>query len=203
MTENNRFVDDLSLEFFLNKDVYGKHLEKRSVESKREYIKDKRFYRKRIYELTKQFLHGEEETIQNYSKDLHMAFDVYTRVCIDYFKLLDKNDILQEDYCNLLNSSTEINQNPNLDVENIHSVEDANNLLMRSIKLVEPNSLEKLVKRTITKAVKKEHLPLQKEINLKDPVFKKKGVKKKDKNPNNSVVEKNNINIIYDKDEKK
>lgn len=202
MTENNNAIDELSLEFFLNKDSYGKYLEKRLPKKLEENKKDKRFYRKRICELTKQILTNEAPLNIQSNKDVQMAFDMYSRVCIEYFKILDKNDILQEDYSSLLDSSSEINKNPNLDVENLNSVEDANNLLMRSIKLVEPNSLEKLVKRTSTKAVKKQHLPIQKEINLKDPILKKKGVKKKDKNLNNSVVEKNNINIIYDKDNK-
>lgn len=191
MTENNRFVDDLSLEYFLNKETYGKHLEKRTSESKREYRKDKRFYRKRIYDLTKQLINSEETTIQNYSKDIQMAFEFYTRVCIDYFKVLDKNDVIQEDYVHLLESNSQINLDPQLNVEHINSIEEADHLLMRSIKIVEPNSLEKLVKRKTTKNVKKEMpLPLQKNIDLKDPSLKKKGIKEKKKNMSN----------IYDKE---
>lgn len=197
MTENNRFVDDLSLEYFLNKETYGKHLEKRTAESKREYRKDKRFYRKRIYDLTKQLINSEETTLQNYSKDIQMAFEFYTRVCIDYFKVLDKNDVIQEDYVNLLESNSQINLDPQLIVEHINSIEEADQLLMRSIKIVEPNSLEKLVKRKTTKNVKKEMpLPLQKNIDLKHPSLKKKGIKEKNKDNE----KKKNISNIYDKE---
>ena len=202
MTETNRIVNDLSLEFFLNKDSYGKYLEKKIPERQEQYKKDKRFYRKRISDLTKQFLNNEfpENTLSN--KDLLMAFDMYSRVCVEYFKVLDKNDILQEDYISLLEGTSEINNNPQLNVDNIQNIDEANNLLMRSIKIAEPNSLEKLVKRKSTKSIKKEHIPLQKDINLNDPVFKKKGIKAKNKD-NIKNKEKNNITNIYDKENKK
>ena len=204
MTENNKLVDELSLEYFLNKDAYGKYLEKNSSEKQREYRKDKRFYRKRISDLTKQLLSSEAEKdsqeshnlqqLKTYNKDIHMAFDVYSRVCIEYFKNLDKTDIVQEDYIGLLNSNSEIAKDPALNVDAINSIEQADQLLMRSIKITEPNSLEKLVKRKSTQTIKKEVLPVEKSIDLKDPKLKKKGIKVKDKK------EKNNLSNIYDKE---
>ena len=180
MTENNKIINDLSLEFFLNKETYSKHLEKRTAESKKEYKKDKRFYRKRIYELTKQLINEDDTNPINCNKDLHIAFEVYSQFCIEYFKIIDRNDILQEDYSHLLNSSSQINIDPNLSIENINSIEEADQLLMRSIKIIEPNSLEKLVKRKSTKSIKKElPLPIQKNIDLKNPILKKKGIKEK------------------------
>jgi len=51
---------------------------------------------------------------------------------------------------------------------------------MRSIKITEPNALEKLVKRTTTKICQKAPIiPMQKDINLKDPILKNKGIRKK------------------------
>ena len=64
---------------------------------------------------------------------------------------------------------------------------------MRSIKMSEPNALEKMVKRTSTRVISKAIIPIQKEINLKDPILKNKGIRKK-----------NNITNIYeDKNSKK
>ena len=186
---DNKFVDDLSLEFFLNKDLYSKYLEKKSCEKTTEYKKDKRFYRKRITDLTKQLLIGNGPNI----KDIEIAFDIYSRICIDYFKNLDKTDIIQEDYTGFINipSDNLIKINDGID-----TLEGANNFLMRSFKINEPNSLEKLVKKTSTKVLKKEmHLPIQKDINLKDPILKKKGIKKDKK--------KNNITNIYEEENKK
>ena len=192
MTENNKIVNQLSLKFFLNKDIYGKHLEKITAESKMEYKKDKRFYRKRIYELTKQLINEDNNNPMILNKDLHLAFEIYSKVCIEYFKMLDKNDILQEDYLHLLESKNQINIDPNLSIENINTIEEADQLLMRSIKIVEPNSLEKIVKRKSTKCVKKEMpLPMQKNIDLKDPIFKKKGIKEKIKEPKGQNIEEN------------
>jgi hypothetical protein len=176
----------------LNKDIYGKHLEKITAESKMEYKKDKRFYRKRIYELTKQLINEDNNNPMILNKDLHLAFEIYSKVCIEYFKMLDKNDILQEDYLHLLESKNQINIDPNLSIENINTIEEADQLLMRSIKIVEPNSLEKIVKRKSTKCVKKEMpLPMQKNIDLKDPIFKKKGIKEKIKEPKGQNIEEN------------
>ena len=217
MSEKNRTIEELSLEYFLNKDVYGKYLEKNSNERQREYRKDKRFYRKRISDLTKQLISGPSETESNpsqnqqepktYNKDLQVAFDVYCRVCIEYFKNLDKTDIIQEDYIGLLNSNSQVNIDPALNVDAINSVEKADQLLMRSIKITEPNSLEKLVKRKSTQNIKKEVLPIEKNINLKDPNLKKKGIKDKEKvkekekvKDKEKVKEKNNLSNIYDKE---
>ena len=192
MTENNKIVNQLSLKFFLNKDIYGKHLEKITAESKIEYKKDRRFYRKRIYELTKQLINEHDSNPLICNKDLHLAFEMYSKVCIEYFKILDKNDILQEDYLHLLESKNQINIDPNLSIENINSIEEADQLLMRSIKIVEPNSLEKLVKRKSTKCMKKEMpLPIQKNIDLKDPLLKKKGIKERIKEPKVENIEEN------------
>ena len=208
MTEKNKLVDELSLEYFLNKETYGKYLEKNSNEKQKSYRKDKRFYRKRISDLTKQLLSSSSETenqeephniqeVKTYNKDLQIAFDVYCRVCIEYFKNLDKTDIIQEDYIDLLNSNSQVNIEPALNVDAINSIEEADQLLMRSIKITEPNSLEKLVKRKSTQSIKKEVLPVEKNIDLKDPNLKKKGIKVKNKNTNK---EKNNLSNIYDKE---
>ena len=85
---------------------------------------------------------------------------------MEYFKTLDECDIIQEDYSETEELNSLINDNK------ILSVEEANNLLMRSVKLT---SLDKLVKRTILKK-EEEIIPIQKEINLNDPYLKNKGI---------------------------
>jgi hypothetical protein len=207
MAEKNRTIEELSLEYFLNKDAYGKYLEKNTSEKQREYRKDKRFYRKRIYDLTKTLINCDENESQKYNKDLLLAFNMYSRVCIEYFKNLDKTDIIQEDYIDLLNSNIEIAIDPVLNIDSINSVEQADQLLMRSIKITEPNSLEKLLKRKSTQNVKKEVLPIEKNIDLKDPNLKKKGIKVKEKEKEKEKEkdkeknkEKNNLSNIYDEE---
>ena len=50
---------------------------------------------------------------------------------------------------------------------------------MRSIKIKENPTLDKFVKRTVTVSETEPILPKQKDINLRDPILKNKGVNKK------------------------
>jgi len=175
-------IDNLTLKYLMNKDQYLKHVngdKERTLDKK-----DKKFYKRRIFDLTKKLLNN-EITERTYP-DIKGAFDDYSKICIQYFKLQDKADIIQEDYGledTVLNDSIKIENQvvpSNLD--------EVNQILIRSISLREPNSLEKLVKRTILKKTKKPIiLPQQKNINLKDPILKNKG-----------ILKKNNIDINHE-----
>jgi protoporphyrinogen oxidase len=187
------YVDEVTLECLMNKEQYGKHVRKMptSSESKKVNNSDRKFYKKRIYDLTKQLLNNEPVS-ENMFPDVTNGFQNYIKACVDYFKTLDKTDILQEDY-QTIDNSIKIDRNNEINVDNISNTQEANQLMMRSIKIQEPNSLEKLVKRTQTKHVKQMILPREKEINLKDPVLKNKGIREK-KNITNKYEEKNKIN---------
>ena len=93
--------------------------------------KDKKFYRRRILNLTKEML------INNYSNDVlpdvTEAFNAYVKTCIGYFKIKDELDIIQND-CHIENLLDEITTNK-LDADDIVSPEEANKLMMRSIKI--------------------------------------------------------------------
>jgi hypothetical protein len=171
MTE--QMISEITLEYMMNKEQYAKYIGKNNINKKDSSRKDKKFYKKRIIDLTKKLLNNEKpETMY---PDVTSAFDYYIKICIEYFKILDKTDILQEDYIDIsVNSMNEINY----DFVSESSI-DADNLMMRSIKIQEPNTLEKLVKRKSTKMKKQPIIPLQKNINLKDPNLKNKGICKK------------------------
>jgi hypothetical protein len=170
----------------MNKNQYAKRVSEQSVTTKKDTIrKDKKFYKKRIFDLTKKLLNNEKpETMY---PDVGSAFDAYARVCVEYFKVLDKSDIIQEDYNGM--SSENLNTVP---LDPSYNSQEVNLAMMRSIKISEPNSLEKLVKRTATKLEKKQFVPMQKDINLKDPTLKNKGICKK-----------NNINNKYEETHEK
>jgi protoporphyrinogen oxidase len=187
------YVDEVTLECFMNKEQYGKHVRKMpaSFASKKVNNSDRKFYKKRIYDLTKQLLNNESVS-ENIFPDVTNGFQNYIKACVDYFKTLDKTDILQEDY-QTIDNSIKIDRNNEINVDNISNTQEANQLMMRSIKIQEPNSLEKLVKRTSTKHVKQMILPREKDINLKDPILKNKGIREK-KNITNKYEEKNKIN---------
>ena len=179
------YVDQLTLECLMNKEQYSLHMKKPTT-SKKINNSDRKFYKKRIYDLTKQLLNN--QTTDKMFPDIVFSFESYIKACIDYFKVLDKSDILQQDYQDI---PGEESFSAELNTDHITTPQDADQLMLRSIKIQEPNALEKLVKRTSTKLKKPMILPREKEINLKDPNLKNKGIRKK-----------NNINNKYD-DEKK
>jgi hypothetical protein len=181
----DQLISEITLECLMNKNQYAKYVGKTNTETKSSIKKDVKFYRRRIFDLTKKLLNNEKpETMY---PDVGSAFDTYARVCIEYFKVLDKSDIIQEDYTGI-----NVDNISSIPVDASYNTEAANMLMMRSIKLTEPNALEKLVKRTTSKLKKKQIVPLQKDINLKDPNLKNKGICKK-----------NNININYEDISKK
>lgn len=194
-TLSDNKVSDIDLEYLINKDLYGKSIDSKmqphiTINNK----KDKRFYKKRIYDLTKQLLSNEQPP--TLFPDVRNTFDNYIKTCISYFKIIDTSDIIQEDYDDLLGSiSNDTGVDNVAGVDNIDNIDEVNKLMMRSIKIMEPNALEKLVKRTITKKEIEPIIPQQKDINLKDPILKNKGIRKK-----KNITNKYDENVILEKD---
>ena len=125
-------------------------------------------------------------------------------ICIHYLKIIDKTDIIQEDYKDIAESIIlNLDMNTELDIDDIKTKEEADLLLLRSIKIANP-SLDNFVKRKYTKAPEKMVMPQQKDINLRDPNLKIKGIKEKEKEKekdNLNSEKKKNITNIYDKNE--
>jgi len=196
MTENT--ISEFTLECLMNKSQYEKYLNqvKGIPTSKTVNKKEKKFYKRRIFDLTKQLLNNEKPEMM--FPDVSSAFDLYAKVCIEYFKALDKTDIIQSDYDGFVEDD-EIGSNTLSESEQV----ELNKLLMRSIKITEPNALEKLVKRTTTKICQKAPvIPIQKDINLKDPILKNKGIRKKN-NINNKYEETSEEKIKNDENDEK
>ena len=194
-TLSDKKVSDIDLEYLINKDLYGKSIDSKmqphiTINNK----KDKKFYKKRIYDLTKQLLSNEQPP--TLFPDVRNTFDNYIKTCISYFKIIDTSDIIQEDYDDLFGSISNATGVDNIDnIDNIANIDEVNKLMMRSIKIMEPNALEKLVKRTITKKEIEPIIPQQKDINLKDPILKNKGIRKK-----KNITNKYDENVILEKD---
>jgi hypothetical protein len=162
---SEEFLNKVTIEYLVNKD-YNLTLKTSNVNKK-----DKKFYRKRIFNLTKEILSNEEP--HDIFPDVKQSFNNYMEHCINYFKVIDCNDILQEDYMdismNIVCNATEL-------IESKQLQEEANKFMMRSVK-IESNTLDKFVKRTVKKETVV--LPQQKEVDLKNPNLKLKGVNKK------------------------
>jgi len=186
---STEYVNQVTLECLMNKDTYKKYVatKKKSVVNK----KDQKFYRRRILSLTKELLYPEEAaekptptTTPTTTNDPNIVglFQIYSKACIEYFKTLDKNDIIQEDYSTLTSETTEMS------VEDIKTQTEIDQQFMRSIHVKEPATLDKFVKRSTTAPKEAPILPKQKDINLRDPALKNKGIRKK-KNITNKYEE--------------
>ena len=186
---STEYVNQVTLECLMNKDTYKKYVatKKKNVVNK----KDQKFYRRRILSLTKELLYPEEATTTSTAtkptatiNDPNVVglFQIYSKACIEYFKTLDKNDIIQEDYSTL---TTETNE---MSVEDIKTQAEIDQLFMRSIHVKEAPTLDKFVKRSTTAPKEEPILPKQKDINLRDPALKNKGIRKK-KNITNKYEE--------------
>ena len=129
----------------------------------------------------------------------------YLYFCIAHFKQTDTNDILQGEYtglhnveCGNVDSDMDADMDADIDGDinagvsgddEPAAVMSYNCSMMR--KIVKPNTLDNFIIRNVIKKNDAEHLPVQKEINLKDPELKVKGIVKK-KNLTNTYEEEEN-----------
>jgi hypothetical protein len=204
-------VDQITLECLMNKETYNKIMANKNIIQDKN--KDKKFYRKRISNLTKELLQNTPP--ENLMLDVTLAYENYVKTCINYFKIIDEVDIIQEDY---LNSNTDSKKEDvesvmkesedqvtnDLDIDFVSEKKDitqidtvkkeeskyapvlANNLMMRSIKLINPTLDNFLAYKPDVVSKKNEIIiPKQKEIDLTNPELKNKGICKKKNITNN------------------
>ena len=171
-SESNAFLNQASLDYLINTKQYKIQLT--TALNTKINKKDKRFYRRRILNLTKELLSKEESEIV-VSPDIKYAFDNLVKTCVHYFKILDRNDIIQEDYNEF---DDEIKEDKEISESEQFLKEENEKLLMRSVKMSN-HSLDNFIKIKMTKKPEDLIIPQQKEINLKDPILKNKGIIKK------------------------
>ena len=197
---SEEYVNQVTLNCLMNKDQYNKYIKNNTIKLPNSVNKkDKKFYKKRIYNIIKQLLSSQETEIEpRLFTDVQKSFDNFVNICIHSLKVIDKTDIIQDDYKDIAESITlNLDLNKELDADDIKTKEEADLLLVRSIKIANP-SLDNFVKRKYTKAPQQILMPQQKDINLRDPNLKIKGIKDKD---NLNSEKKKNITNIYDKTE--
>jgi hypothetical protein len=117
--------------------------------------------------------------------DVKYAYDTFIKASINYFKVVDKNDLLQEEYKDVEFPLQECSDSDIKLTENFVVNDEANKLLMRSVKMDVP-TLDKYVKRTSIKKDDNIILPKSREVDIMNPELKNKGLKK------------NNINNLYE-----
>ena len=175
------FVDQVTLDCLLNKQVYNVHLQnKKTSQINKE---ERQFYRKRTFHLFKEIINGNPP--EDLPPDVKYAYDNFIKQSIQYFKNIDNNDIIQSEYKDIVESSEQ-----NVINDSSYNSSEVDSLLIRSIKIETP-TLDKYVKRISNKKKEEIILPKQKEIDLKNPELKKKGLTK------------NNIDNMYEDTKKK
>ena len=167
---STRIITQITIDCLLNKDQYSKYLKATLQKTAESSKKDRKFYKRRILQMTKDMLLSDDIGTNG---DMMFAFDNFSRTCISYFKMVDKTDLLQIDYPNMLIESDIVGE----DVPEM-TFEESTKTLMRSIK-INTTTMDKFVKRTQTVPENPPIVPLKRTVNLKDPELRNKGIRKK------------------------
>ncbi len=85
-------VDQITLECLMNKETYNRIMTNKNLVKDKN--KDRKFYRKRISNLTNELLLNNSP--ENLLPDVTLAFEHYVKSCIHYFKIIDESDIIQQ-----------------------------------------------------------------------------------------------------------
>ena len=192
-------VNYITLETMSNNDSYTKYLKRNKLDHDAVLKKEKRFYRKRIIALTKDILFNNvnsnanvpavapcdsttiivEPDILKIDEVIISAFNTFARLCISHFKFKDTMDTIQ---CEYKDMNQETSPNHGDDGDDGDDGEDMTNSLNEANKLCMKQTDKKIV--TLdnyvikTSAPKNEMiLPKTKNVNLKDPKFRKKDIK--------------------------
>jgi hypothetical protein len=201
MNLNLDAVDHVTLDLMVNQPQYERYLRAKEADLTGKYEKAKRFYKKRITEMTRDLLKG--DTVNDIF--VLQAFEAYAKACITHFRNKDKNDTLQEEYvaeCVAVGYLPPIDEDVNDDGDNDDGDNDAdNNDNANNANTMNDSSKKKLeilmsfdkhksahvptldtyvIKTTPTSTIKNNvPIPQQREINLDDPKFKTKDLKPK------------------------
>lgn len=189
--DTNQSINQITIDCLINKEMYDNMVN--SSEVKKDNLKEMKFYRKRIYDLVKRLLISKDER-DSVTPDVNYAFSNFVKTSISYFKIIDKQDILQKDYEGL--EEQETNTFVEKDEEELNNNYDT--YIMKKITMPEEKtkmtSMDNFVIRKQSEEIKETIIyPQKREFNLKDESLKNKGIKKKESK------EKKNINNKYDK----
>lgn len=144
---------------------------------------DIRFYSKRIVMLTNKLLNGGFSKNEN----IDYSFQVYLSQCIEYFKFIDKQELIQnkifvESKTQPLNIKQSFlnngGSNTNNNMNNINDI-ITNNLEKKQVKTI---TMNKFIKTNKVKKKQKQTFPKIQTYNLKKSNFKEKGLHKKKSN---------------------
>jgi hypothetical protein len=155
----------IDLQYLTNPDQLTKLMQKKDLQQIS--CNDLNFYKKRIFQLTKEMLRGEK-----INSKVNKAFVNYAQTCIEYFKFMDKMELIQNDYKDI---------KPPINKKNTFNMKTSNNMMLRKKKPYRPRITDN-IKIKSTRITKPPIIPKNRNFNLKDPRFREKGLKKKNIN---------------------
>jgi hypothetical protein len=158
-------LDNISLQYFSNRGQYNSLMKKNTINTDKSYLVDKKFYKKRVLDLTK-------KAFRNEIQDNHVTslFDNYVMACINYLKFTDKTEIYQEQYDDIIQEEISCEKEGIVD-----SSYDACDYLICKPEDVKTLNLDTFVKKK-TVPVKPMVMPTKAETNIKTPEYKIKGI---------------------------
>ena len=185
-------IDNITLSYFANKSQYTSILKKTEENNDKKFINDKKFYKKRVLDMTKRLFRDEETNAQ-----LIGFFNTYVKSCVNYLKFLDKSDIIQEKYGSMNvgddHEKTNIEIDASGDDIDIENVDYKNcDYLFSKPEDVKKLNLDTFVIKTVTNPPQK-IIPKRENINIKTKEHKTKGILKK-KNIDNIYEDTTNEN---------
>ena len=148
------------LQFLTNPNLINKISNEKRLGISPEDIK---FYKKRIFILTRNYLKGKKK-----DRDLDKIWEEYASACIAHFKFIDKAEIIQEDYkeYKTKKKNTKIDKNV---------IKNGNEFMLNKKSPPAPRITDHInVKSTKIKTAKQMIIPQQRNINIKTDKFKNK-----------------------------
>ena len=164
---DDKNLNDITLRFMMNRELYENYILSQSESSKEDVKEERRFYRSRIFQLTKVLLLNAKERekystmnlefdISKISFDVFSSFDNFVKNAIQNFKNIDTNDILQAD------------------IPIFEELEDDYEHQEVNMYTPKQNTLDTF----IIKTKEEIFMPEEKKVDLMDPKLKKKGLRK-------------------------
>ena len=198
---------EVTLAFFTNSKYQG-FVSNRLQKKEDQYLTDLRFYRKRIVAMTKELArHANNNNSTNASDDNSSSsssnvdtgpllgfYEDYALHLINYFKMVDTKDIIQEKYDNLELATQQPMSSPTTSLE----TNDFNATLYQKRILVPNLDNYVQIKQQVHKKPgdERDNMPEIIAINLQAPALKTKGIKAKAIAANNKSTLQNDVNVV-------
>jgi len=205
-SNSESFVNQVTLQFLMNKNQFSKYIEKKTSDSisKRE----RKYYSQRFLKLTKRMV-LKKKSLDDMPSDIKFAFESFLKSCIHHFKMTDHTELVQAEYDKEEEEEEEVaeleeEEVADLEEETVAELEeeevadleeDLDDEKMRSLKVkMEYMYLDNFVKSTTSDIF----VPHQKNVVLENDSNKKEIKEKGKKKTVDKLRKKKNIDINYE-----